>query len=88
MAKIQKYRSMRKMVKSSKNMKKMRANKTKKNNKNNNKMKTPESFTKSNKDDIAHNTTIIISNLEKKQKGKPFNINYRHFAQGARVTFM
>ena len=46
-------------------------------------VKHSHSLSKSAKDDTTHKSNIIISNLEKKKKGKLYNINYSSFRQGA-----
>jgi len=46
-------------------------------------VKHSHSFSKSSKDDTTHKSSIIISNLAKKRKGKLYNINYSSFRQGA-----
>ena len=46
-------------------------------------VKYSHSLSKSAKDDTTHKSNIIISNLEKKKKGKLYNINYSSFRQGA-----
>jgi hypothetical protein len=39
-------------------------------------------MSKSSKEDTTHKSSIIISNLEKKRKGKLYNINYSSFSHG------
>lgn len=79
MAKTHKKRSMRKVARRPKTTRTTRphkrlARKT---------VKHSHSFSKSSKDDTTHKSSIIISNLAKKRKGKLYNINYSSFRQGA-----
>jgi hypothetical protein len=46
-------------------------------------VKRLDPMSKSIKEDTTHKSSIIISNLEKKRKGKLYNINYRSFSHGA-----
>ena len=85
MAKTHRKRSMRKVAKRAKMTRTMRTMRTTRSHKRSasKNVKHSHSLSKSSKDDTTHKSHIIISNLEKKKKGKLYNINYSSFRQGA-----
>ena len=85
MAKTHKKGGKRKVVKKAKTTRTMRTMRTTRSHKRSasKNVKPSHSLSKSAKDDTTHKSNIIISNLEKKKKGKLYNINYSSFRQGA-----
>ena len=85
MAKTHKKGGKRKVVKKAKTTRTMRTMRTTRSHKRSasKNVKPSHSLSKSSKDDTTHKSNIIISNLEKKKKGKLYNINYSSFRQGA-----
>ena len=82
MAKTHKKGGKRKVARKAKTTRTMRTTRSHKRSASKN-VKHSHSLSKSSKDDTMHKSSIIISNLEKKKKGKLYNINYSSFRQGA-----
>jgi hypothetical protein len=82
MAKTHKKGGKRKVARKAKTTRTMRTTRSHKRSASKN-VKHSHPISKSAKDDTTHKSNIIISNLEKKKKGKLYNINYSSFRQGA-----